>query len=461
MRPNLINFVDVKTNTGTLHKQFLWGGVPKIAHRTLIANYEYGGIGYRDLNEFISSMNVKFIQNLPLVSETSHTVLPILWIKQLFKISTGDTGDYFSTCLNILDCKYKTPRKAFYRGHPFYFAILKRIENVSTKLCKNTENILAIPIWYNRYLQTKFDSEISQAGFNFIKDLFPNNSALVNFGNLAHVKIRKLQRLINMIPQNWRDQVLHCQVSNYVTIEPCQKVNLNGLDIPFKKLSVEVLYRQSILPKLRLPTGFLRWQEQFYFSDAEIKTAFTFAKYCSDNVFNQDFQYKILTKILPTQKYLHRYEVAATDICPRCHTVQDTVLHNLWLCPRIVPYLVKVIRFLRFDCNIKEIITPKSYLFGFRNSAGLNHILLEFKKELFYNWDSRLAAGVFCEQFISKIRRIIIKEKHIATENGRTEKFTKKWTSFLAIYNFHGPDPQSVFKNLIFSSRGGNFQGCL
>ena len=230
-------------------------------------------------------MNVKFLQNLPLASETSHTVLPILWIKQLFKIPTGDTGDYFSTCLNILDCKYKTPRKAFYRGHPFYFAILKSIENVSTKLCKNTENILAIPIWYNRYLQTKFDSEISQAGFNFIKDLFPNNSALVNFGNLAQIKIRKLQRLINMIPQNWRDQVLHCQVSNYVTIEPCQKVNLNGLDIPFKKLSVEVLYGQSILPKLRLPTGFLRWQEQFNFSDAEIKTAFTFAKYCSDNVF--------------------------------------------------------------------------------------------------------------------------------------------------------------------------------
>ena len=73
------------------------------------------------------------------------------------------------------------------------------------------------------------------------------------------------------------------------------------------------------------------------------------------------------------------------------------------MCSKLVPYLLKIIRFLRLDCNIKEIVTPKSDFFGFRNKAQLNNILLEFKKDLFYNWDSRITANAFCEESISEV----------------------------------------------------------
>ena len=61
------------------------------------------------------------------------------------------------------------------------------------------DNIISIPIWFNRTLKTKFDIEISKAGFNFVKDLFPENQPVTNFRGLRNVKIRKLRNILDKI----------------------------------------------------------------------------------------------------------------------------------------------------------------------------------------------------------------------------------------------------------------------
>ena len=443
--------VDFIKSVEKIHKDFLWLGTAKIAHHTLISSYERGGIRYKDLNDFILSMNVKFLQKLKPDECLGHLVLPNFWIKQLFKIPTYSNNplelyfeNYFTMSLNILDCKYKLPRKNHYKGHPFYYPILKTIETLSENLSLKPENLLSIPIWFNRFIKTQFDADISRAGFNFIKDLFPGNQALQNFGDLGNLKVRKLRNIIDKIPPSWNNKVLQ-SANCFVTIIPCNMVDLNGTDTYLKNLRGDIIYRQLISNKTRLPTGLLHWMEDFVLSDIEINLAFTLTRSSSASIFDQVFQYKVLTQILPTNKYLHRYQVKDSDICPRCQVAQDTVAHNLWRCTVIVPYVVKLLRFLRFDCKVKETITIKPYIFGFKNASGLNHILLEFKKEIFYNWDSFTAVATFCEQFCVKIRKLIIKEKNISITNGKFDSFCKKWENFTAIYDFLGPDQQIIY----------------
>ena len=175
-----------------------------------------GGIKYKDLNSFLASINVKFIQKLSLSSSSGNTFLPNLWIKNLFKIPTNPNDarelyfqNYFSNVVNILDCKFKVPRKIHYKGHPFYYQILKTYEKISEQKCIDAENILSTSIWFNRDLKSQFDIEISQAGFNFIKDLFPNYRQIEDYNNLRHNKIRKLQNLINKIPNNCKIKILN------------------------------------------------------------------------------------------------------------------------------------------------------------------------------------------------------------------------------------------------------------
>ena len=143
----------------------------------------------------------------------------------------------------------------------------------------------------------------------------------------------------------WGEQIEQSVVTN-VTIFPLKKINLNGTDVLVKFLSSSDIYSILIADKFRLPKGLLRWCEGFQLSDSQIKTSFTFAKKCSSQVFDQVFQYKIVTQILPTNKYLKRYRVNESEMCSRCLDEIDTVLHSMWLCSRLVPYIWHVIQFI-------------------------------------------------------------------------------------------------------------------
>ena len=96
------------------------------------------------------------------------------------------------------------------------------------------------------------------------------------------------------------------------------------------------------------------------------------------------------------------------------------------------------------NCNVQEEITVLPYLFGYQNKTGLNHILIELKKQIFYDWKPNLNLYTFGEQLKAKIRKVIIKEKHVMIQNSKFEEFWLKWKDFRAIYDFLGPDFQFI-----------------
>ena len=76
--------------------------------------------------------------------------------------------------------------------------------------------------------------------------------------------------------------------------------------------------------------------------------------------------------------------------------------------------------------------------------TGLNHFLVETKKIIFYDLrnSETFNAELKFEQFKTKIKYLIIKEKAIALKNEKYERFCEKWFDFAPIYNFYGPDPE-------------------
>ena len=50
----------------------------------------------------------------------------------------------------------------------------------------------------------------------------------------------------------------------------------------------------------------------------------------------------------------------------------------------------------------------------------------------------------FCERFITKVRKIMIKEKHIMIEKDNSETYSEKWKEFREIYDFLGPDQHII-----------------
>ena len=442
-----------------LNKDFLWsGGTPKIAHHSVIAEYKCGGFKYKDLSSLINSINLKFVFNMSTTSTENYTALPKMWIKSTFNIpfivnnvNQAYFKNFFSNLVSIIDCKLKIPRQKNWKGHPFYYEILKTFEKISCETPTSIEDILSIPIWYNKFLKTKFDVELSRAGFNFVRDLFPGTLLIslenVNVTVLSAVKRRLLISIILEIPECWGNGIEDSPVIN-VTVSPRQTIHLNGYDSTLLSLSSSQVYSELIKSKTRLPTGLLRWCEDIALSDLQIQTAFTFTKDCCSSIFDRVFQYKINTRILPTNDYLKRYQVRESDACTRCQAeTADTVLHSTWLCGSIQAHLTYLFSFLRNKCDVMVDISMINYLFGFQGTKfqGLNHILLEFKKHIFYSWEEDASVIIFFEEFRRKIQHIIVKEKQIALNSDNFATLAAKWEKFTEFYDFFGPDCQITY----------------
>ena len=248
------------------------------------------------------------------------------------------------------------------------------------------------------------------------------------------------------MPQDWVNCIENSTLSTVVN--PCQTINLHGGDNFLQYMGSEKIYKILIDKSIRIPIGVVRWRTELALSVNQLKTAFTFAKLCSSSIFDCVFQYKIVTQILPTQKYLHRYKVEESELCLRCFECADSVYHNLWQCSRLTSYLSACFVFLRSECNQVDEITAENYLFGFieLNRVGINHVLLELKKLVFYSCKDNISVVAFRELFLSKIRSLIIKEKNIAHSNNKYATFCSKWDSFTAFYDFRGPDLQILFR---------------
>ena len=124
------------------------------------------------------------------------------------------------------------PRKNNLKGHPFYYEILKSLEKITSYLPQELESILSIPIWFNKHVKTKFDSDISRAGFNSIKDISPCGQMLdlnANRPNLRPPKIRKIEKIIENIPGWWKFVIQNAPLNSTV-VSPRHVINYREND---------------------------------------------------------------------------------------------------------------------------------------------------------------------------------------------------------------------------------------
>ena len=450
MPPNdFVKIIDAK------NKKFLWGGgTPKIAHHSIVGEIYEGGLKYKDLETVTLAINYKFLNRLKSISGDNGTCLPRFWLMQLFKIPVQGNDDdqkyfydFFTSQLSILDCKIKVPRKAHWRGHPFYYNLLQSYGKQIDYFPKTVENVLSIPLWYNSFLGTKFNIKLSKLGYNFLRDLYSEGKLLTqeDFSHLQPSSSRALRNIISKIPNTTTEIIRHAG-TNPIVINPSQVIKYRGHDFWINCMDSKMIYHKLLGPKIKLPTGLLNWCMDFELSDKRIYTALTFAHSCCTSIFDRVFQYKITTQILPTNEYLCRYKIKDTNICDHCNIERDSIVHRLYDCEKLTYITNTIFDFLKSNCCYPNTISIIDYLFGIQGEKylGYNHFLLELKKTIFYSSTADLDSLTFCDQFYNKIKTIIIKEKIIALNNGKFDQFCLKWENFSTIYDFRGPDIEIV-----------------
>ena len=198
---------------------------------------------------------------------------------------------------------------------------------------------------------------------------------------------QQLISIKNKIPANWISLITDANI----IIVPNRKVKVIGTEINIFGCQNKNIYKALISDIQVIPTGFERWCLDLRLDIDKIDKYFLNAKKSTTHSFTRCFNYKILTKILPTREYLLRYQAPDIDdnVCKRCNLERDTIEHCLYECEKIQPFLNLLTNWIKQLAIIEFEMTLKTFLFGDIGNTpinkGLEHILLEAKKFVFYD----------------------------------------------------------------------------
>ena len=141
------------------------------------------------------------------------------------------------------------------------------------------------------------------------------------------------------------------------------------------------------------------------------------------------FQYKILTRIVVTNRLLQSMGLTSSYMCNRCNSHVDTVVHRFWACPIVQLFWTSVDAFLRAKGiqNI-SILNKKVIICGCFESIGINHIITVGK--------NMIAKGSFLSinMLLTIVKMDMKTEKSIAFQLGKRRDYEDKWSQVLVIF---------------------------
>lgn len=151
---------------------------------------------------------------------------------------------------------------------------------------------------------------------------------------------------------------------------------------------------------------------------------------CSSDVNLRWFQYRLLQRIIPSNKYLHLIKAITHDTCTFCHRYVETIEHLFYYCPLSVR-LWNHLQTLLNNIDIGIVLDIKTVLFGADIARELNLIIILVKKFIF-NCKVRKEIPLQ-NKLLLFLRDYFLLQKNILLRNMKSSVWRKYWYPW---YNF-------------------------
>ena len=392
---------------------FLWGSKRDPVKRALVCqDYTHGGLGMVDVQAFVSSLKLTWLKRL--------TKTNAEWIKviatELPNINTMLC--YGSSKLQKISAEIKNP---FWKDVIEAFASFSRTHNPGIPY------ILSESIWFSDY--TKFRTSIIkqwyQKGLRFLADLFNEDTGQIHTKQTLQDKyeirmtflcysslIRSLPSTVNSITAT----------KEHGPIMPL-RMNLVINSIKFSRIAyntfVESKQREISRANVRIREKWLKdigVFEEHSLIDIIKATASTRVRV---------FHYKLVNRILSTNKYLKLISVEADDSCTFCARESETLVHMYWHCPKVQDYINSIKTDILEQYHIDLCISPKIWFFPVNLRAMETCIISLAKMVIFEARLKKTPPNI--AHLINKIRWEVEVEHNIARLSNEQKLFENKW----------------------------------
>ncbi len=403
----------------TIMYTFLWNGKKdRIKRKTIIAEYEKGGLKMPHYPTFCESLKISWVRRY------LTTTNDVIW-KTIIDEKTCGLGFFLWECnINQADCK-KLPLTLFWKDVFKAWSKLNYKENLT-----NVEMANQI-IWFNSAVKCKnntiCENEFIQTGIIRIKDLYVDGNILeindlreaydYKFSNLKH------RAIIKSVPFRWK-QLLKGDKNCINEPRPpnvlidkmyqCEKVCREFYPILISKNIIEPKKAQA------------RWENIF---DKKIdfwEDIYLLSRKISFDTKLQSFQYKLLHHAIFTNTKLVKMNIVESSLCTFCNSERETIPHLFWFCEKTNLFLGQLFNWLQNKISQNMKINMTVYLLGDPSVSNIENYLYMLAKWYIYVCKVKTSLPSF-KGFYNIIISHRNVERQIYNVRQRLPLFYKKW----------------------------------
>ena len=408
---------------------FLWDNKPdKIKRIQILQDYKNGGLRMVNIENFIHSLKLTWIKRL-FVGKNSPWVL-------LSQVSISDINNLivYGSEWGCNTIKKNTGMNQFWKD-----VLLSWVKYSNKVKMENNSDILAAPIWYNPDISqtTLFFPQWFKHGITYIGDLIKNDWSF-----LSELEIEKIYgfKPTNFL-EHFRLKTLcdslvkkHKNKESCIFEKPCIPKTLS---IVFNKSGAKPFY--NILNGATCDMKFkTKWNEDLGI-EIEKYTWEQFFTVCFKTVQENEliwFQYRLIHRILGTQRLLYKMGIVQSELCLMCQSDTETLKHLFCDCSISRQIWNDVRLWIASKTGFILNLSPQEILLGYtmrdQHFLPVNTIIMVVKSHIFSN--SRQQKPFDNVHLHRKIKKVFEEQRLLSTYNQTVEKFSKSWAVFNKLF---------------------------
>ena len=426
-RASFISFdKDIIKSINSVIFNFVWRGKDKVKRLALISEYEDGGLKMPHPESLIKTQRIVCLARYLDDNSSPWKVFLSHYLKNV--------GTSF-----LLQCNFN-PSRLPCKLPSFYKECLEVLSdfNGNHDIIATKQDVLNVTIWNNQNLlinkKSIYNKRIKEAGFVKLGDILSNDSKLKRWDafrekNLSLSDYLLLQGIFSAIPPNWK-QLLNVGENNNNRID--KTVSDDVQDIT--RMTSKSIY-STLVKRIQIsPTAQSKFNSVYNISGKiDWKNIYLLPGRVTLDTRTRAFQYKILNRILYTNKILYKMNLVPSPMCTFCGDHEETLEHLLISCTYTKNFWLSVISWLNtYNMKIDK-LDEVTILFGISDNIPgnclLNHIIILGKYTIYSCRCKNIKPSVsLLKAKTSETRKF---EFLIAKKNKKESIHYKKWENML------------------------------
>ena len=402
--------------------KFIWSNKPdRVARNNICKHYEQGGLKMLDIFNFVKALKCTWIRRM-FHGDTKWKRLLMASLPAITEFTSfGDL--YVDKCMNLA-------------SNPFWKHVFRAYNAFHKKIKINTfSGYLAEPLFYNSNIKIGgkgvFRRVLYDAGISQIADFYSNSGDIMSWEEFKqNHRIESINYLdYYSITKTINKYFISLNIEQEENILASERpASINTLTNENVKAS-QIVYNVLISSDNRLKV-LHKWENRFE-GELEWSKIFLLPKQATKDTKLRWFQYRLLHRILPSNKYLMKIGVKNNDNCDLCNQNTEDIEHLFWHCEKVQSFWSEVMGWIHSKCIHTHCLNLdlQLVLFGYKNNTrtdkGFDLLLLLAK---FYIYKCKLKKNkLSLTHFQNEARHRYKIEKCIAFINCNHAKFSKTW----------------------------------